>query len=380
MSTARPVAPDIQRFFERLYPDVGEGWLVLSHPDPTRRTRQGKPALRSDWCDVSQRDWAAIAYTAAQRAQHYTVYFGVAVQHPSCTPEPWQRSKSATAYVVPGVWCDLDLAYGQHAASALPQTDQEALDFLGSLPAVPSLIVHSGGGLYGYWLFREPFTITTIDELHAITHLSKQFSQTIVTHGNAHGWTLDALGDLARVLRPPGTINHKYGKRVALIQETTARYALEDFHWLLDLPRPARHQRHDRVPLDGQPAVVQVAAHYGAELREKSRTELAGAHPQHGSSTGDNFNVNADRGLWHCWRHGTGGDALSLIAVCEHILPCEHARPGALTGDSFRRVVALAHRVFGTRPSLLDQVRPAWTGARWHDTDTRAALEVTLWH
>ncbi|HEY7496742.1 MAG TPA: hypothetical protein VIH59_37260, partial [Candidatus Tectomicrobia bacterium] len=252
---------------------------------------------------------------------------------------------------MPGLWFDLDLAYGQHAASTLPQTDQEALAFLTALPARPTLIVHSGGGLYGYWLFREPFRATTIDALHTITHLSKQFTHTLVTNGNAYGWTLDALGDLARVLRPPGTIHHKYGKPVVLLHESSTRYALEDFDWLLEFPRP-RPWGHTGVSLDGQPAVVHVAAHYGAVLGEKSRTELAGAHPQHGSSTGDNFNINPDRGLWHCWRHGTGGDALALIAVCEGLLPCEQARPGALTGDNFKRAVALANRLFGTGLAL----------------------------
>src|SRR5262249_26538854 len=85
---------------------------------------------------------------------------------------------------------------------------------------------------------------------------------------------------------------------------------------------------------------------YGTALERKSQTELAGAHPQHGSSTGDNFNVNAEKGLWHCWRHGTGGDALSLIAVCEGWLDCEQARSGALQGDLFQRVLAMAQETF----------------------------------
>jgi hypothetical protein len=47
MST-QPNATEIQRFFALLYRDVEDGWLVLSHPDSTRLTHQGKPALRSD--------------------------------------------------------------------------------------------------------------------------------------------------------------------------------------------------------------------------------------------------------------------------------------------------------------------------------------------
>ena len=96
----------------------------------------------------------------------------------------------------------------------------------------------------------------------------------------------------------------------------------------------------------GQPDLVAIAEHYGTSLERKSETELAGAHPQHGSSTGDNFNVNVSKGLWHCWRHTTGGDALSLIAVCEGLMPCEEMRAGALRGDTFRRVVDIANTTF----------------------------------
>lgn len=342
---ATPVLDDIQSFFELLYRQVENGWLVLSHPDPTCLTPQGKPALLSDWFDLSKTLWQAIASAAHRRAKQYSVYFGVALQRPTCDPGPFKRSRNSTAYIVPGLWFDLDLAYGQHAASPLPETDTEALDFLGSLPAAPSLIVHSGGGMYGYWLFKEPYIITSEGEHEAITQLSKQFTSTLVTLGKDRGWTLDALGDLARVLRPPGTVNHKYGKLVEVLHESGTRYDPSEFDWLLDLPTPAR-ALHAGVAIPGQPDLVAIAQHYGTALDQKSQTELAGAHPQHGSSTGDNFNVNIDKGLWHCWRHGTGGDALALIAVCERLLDCEQAPSGALRGNLFKRVVTIANDKF----------------------------------
>src|SRR5262249_12729044 len=72
-------------------------------------------------------------------------------------------------------------------------------------------------------------------------------------------------------------------------------------------------------------------------------TELAGAHPQHGSSTGTNFNINPEKQLWHCWRHGSGGDALTLLAVCEGILACEQANPGGLRGMDYVQAVTIAN-------------------------------------
>jgi hypothetical protein len=343
----QPNATEIQRFFEQLYPDIQDGWLVLSRPDPdpTHVNPKGKRWLLSEWLDLAQTSLARVAGIAATLSVQDTVYFGVALQRPDCMPGAYHRSTNAGAYVVPGLWFDLDLAYGQHAASTLPATDAEALDFLATLPAPPSLLVHSGGGLYGHWLFKEPYIITAPAEHDTIKQLAERFTYTLVEAGKQRGWTLDALGDLARVLRPPGTINFKYGKLVEVLHESGARYNPSDFDWLLDLPTPAR-TIHAAATIMGQPDLVAIAAHYGTALERKSQTELAGAHPQHGSSTGDNFNVNVEKGLWHCWRHGTGGDALALIAVCEGLLDCEQARSGALRGDLFQRVVALASAQF----------------------------------
>jgi hypothetical protein len=127
--------------------------------------------------------------------------------------------------------------------------------------------------------------------------------------------------------------------------------------WLLALPTSARTV-HAGTTITGQPNLVAIAAHYGTSLARKSQAELAGAHPQHGSSTGDNFNVNVNKGLWHCWRHGTGGDALALIAVCEGLLACEQMGSGALRGDLFTRVVEIAKATFHAGIELNAPHRP----------------------
>ena len=90
--------------------------------------------------------------------------------------------------------------------------EQDArLDVLQALPSKPSAILHTGGGLHAYWLFETPLYLTTETERSQMTQLLRQFAYTLCQRGKEQGWTLDALRDLARVLRPPGTINHKYG-------------------------------------------------------------------------------------------------------------------------------------------------------------------------
>jgi putative DNA primase/helicase len=233
------MSTDIQHFFELLYPGVGDGYLILSWPSPTRKQKDERQALDNAWHNLATTSLTGVATRASQEAATRSVYFGVAVQHPSRQPNPFQRSQNASAYVLPGLYFDIDLAYGAHAESALPATEADALAFLMSLPAKPSLIIHTGGGLHAYWLFESPLWLLTDADRAAVTELLRQFAHTLCQAGKTHGWTLDALRDLARVLRPAGTINHKYGKPVTIPEERPVRYTEADFDWLTPLPTPS---------------------------------------------------------------------------------------------------------------------------------------------
>ncbi|MFP4019070.1 MAG: bifunctional DNA primase/polymerase [Bacteroidales bacterium] len=64
-------------------------------------------------------------------------------------------------------------------------------------------------------------------------------------------------------------------------------------------------------------------------LKKRNTKYYQGAHPLHGSTNGMNFSVNVEKNLWHCFRHDTGGDALTWIAVKEGIIDCESHYWGA---------------------------------------------------
>ena len=117
----------IQHFFEILYPGIHEGYLVLSWPSLTRRHKDGSQAMESSWHNLATTHLERIAERAQALSAEHSVYFGVAIQHPSRRPNPFQRSQNASAYVMPGLYFDLDIASGDHAASALPATQEEAL-------------------------------------------------------------------------------------------------------------------------------------------------------------------------------------------------------------------------------------------------------------
>lgn len=66
---------------------------------------------------------------------------------------------------------------------------------------------------------------------------------------------------------------------------------------------------------------------------ERSNGDIQGAHPIHGSSTGQNFAINPKTGLWYCFRCGVGGDVISWLAYTKCGVPEKDC--GTLTKDQF---------------------------------------------
>ncbi len=120
------------------------------------------------------------------------------------------RGFAVTAISMPAVWVDIDCMGGKHASNDLP-TQEEARAFLNDMCLPPSAIVHSGGGLHAYWFLDSPIEIIGVESRDSASTLITGFQAWVRRHFLEHGWTLDSTADLARVLRLPGTLNHKSG-------------------------------------------------------------------------------------------------------------------------------------------------------------------------
>jgi hypothetical protein len=70
-------------------------------------------------------------------------------------------------------------------------------------------------------------------------------------------------------------------------------------------------------------------------------------HPIHGSTSGINLSIDTEKNEWHCFRCGSGGGAISLLAVMEGIILCEDAKPGGLRGENFIKAKDLARTKYG---------------------------------
>lgn len=141
--------------------------------------------------------------------------------------KPGSRGSAADSMTLPGFWADIDLKgpghkhevcpgdcdkRHKHQLLDLPETEEDARKIIenSGLPE-PTLWIHSGGGMYPWWLFREPVQVGP-DNLSHLQGISESWQRVIAHSAKELGFEYGAeVYDLARVLRIPGTVNRKAG-------------------------------------------------------------------------------------------------------------------------------------------------------------------------
>lgn len=131
---------------------------------------------------------------------------------------PGSRGSNKDTACLPGLWADVDVAGPGHKHDPtkkqgleLPPTFDDAVRIVvdSGLPD-PTLWINSGGGLYPWWLLREPVTIQDPEHLETVETLSEHWQMILANSAKQLGWHYGTeTKDLARVLRLPGTINRK---------------------------------------------------------------------------------------------------------------------------------------------------------------------------
>lgn len=234
MTAAGLVAADpaaIRDFFERLYPDPDQ------LPPDARVGIWRLSDLHTKPFDLHRPDGleALVAYAAA-RAEVDNLYLNTCLQPASLWKErPTARGEAATALAMAGLVVDLDYGTPGHAAATNPPDAAAVLAELPrAVPLRPTLLVHSGHGLYAWWLFKEPLLLATPAARKAAATLALRLQHTIRRHWQAdgRGWHLDSTADLARCLRFPGAINRKPGLPpvgVRLLDGDGPHYDSDDF-------------------------------------------------------------------------------------------------------------------------------------------------------
>lgn len=178
-----------------------------------------------------------------------------------------RRGGRALAASLPALWADLDVAGPGHRHTLCeggatcqhlagggsrrlhaggpvlplpPDEDAARAVVAGTDLPEPTLWIHSGGGLYPIWLIDPVHQIT--DDLAELGALSAGWQEVIAASAARAGWHYGTgVGDLARVLRIPGTWNRKTDDprmcRILQDDRPGPRYALAELAARLEYAR-----------------------------------------------------------------------------------------------------------------------------------------------
>ncbi|MGB0331116.1 MAG: hypothetical protein ACPGPE_04790, partial [Planctomycetota bacterium] len=231
----------LRKHLQTLWPDGLPNGTVLS-------------CWRSDTraaCAVSLEDlierWGAIE---SRLPRDESLYLSCAAMDPTAL-ESGGRGGAKDVRSIPGLWADIDLAGGAHAAKALPTEAEwhEARELLKGYELDIYEQRSSPGGRYA-WLLLEPGDGEIEDEgdrdRDRLERLMRRFQAALrgaLSHIAGAPRHLDGTADLARVLRPCGAENRKPGYRdargrapvVSVERESGVRYSLSDVEGILDL-------------------------------------------------------------------------------------------------------------------------------------------------
>jgi hypothetical protein len=135
------------------------------------------------------------------------IYFGCGLQGKDLGSH--KRGSKSDITGIPGFYVDVDIADAVHQKRNLPTTIEDAVSLVEISCYEPTLIINSGHGIHAWWAFKEPWMFDTKCERRKAEIMLQRLQATIKKHAEQNGWTIDSTWDLSRVLRPPGTTNHK---------------------------------------------------------------------------------------------------------------------------------------------------------------------------
>ena len=329
-------------FFEALYSNCENGWV-------STWTLQDK---RTMWHPVKSHEQALEHALKLTKEKAYDIYFGVGLREKNLGK--WKRGNSDTVITIPALWVDIDIAGESHKKTSLPPTLEAALKLIKEFPLLPSALIHSGYGLHGYWILKEPWEFESNDERQEAQMLLKSLEQTIRYYAGQKGWDIDPTADLARVLRIPGTYNHKQNesRKVEILELNDNRYNPSEFEeYLIDqqLNYDLKEQSKGEIS-DAVKATTKTNRKTGNAANAKSTPR---SRPG-GSSDSDGFNY---------------GPAALILENCYFIKYCQK-HPGTLSEPEWYAMVSNVARGEGGM-DLVHELSSPYPGYSQKETDKK---------
>ncbi len=335
---------------------VGHVWVGSDHDKFRGKTF---PTTNLNWADVATRYIQHLDKMGAA---------GIYARTTTLRERPRQgRGGDDDSLTLPGLAADLDIAGPGHKGGKPLPADvdaAQAIVYESGLPD-PSIWVHSGGGLYAWWLLDQPHHIGP--DLGRIKRLGMRWQDPIAHAAQQAGYNFGRLGDLARILRVPGTINRKPAmpahQPCRILEDTGRRYTLENLRGCLTdalnaipAPEPARTPARPATRRDGEITPwddyearndwAQILEPYGWALHHtQGRVRYwtrPGKDPRDGPSASSGRHPQWDR-LWVFTDAAPGLDANQLYTKFDAYRWLEHG------GDVRAATAALRRAGYGTQ-------------------------------
>jgi hypothetical protein len=226
-------------------------WIELIHPTGEDGYTDGLIHICS-MVEGPHKNWVGRTFSEVADAVAYAVRLdsdlGIYLRTTTLAkvPKDHERGGDELSKMLPGYAADMDIAGPGHKPvkqGLLPPDEATCYQIIEAtgLPA-PTLWVHSGGGVYPWWIFDEPMDLTESGNMALAQEYSTKLHDLIARHAENLGWFYStATKDMSRVLRIPGTVNRKVPgdpKMCQVIQPTD--YPFTDFVTLANAIDAAR--------------------------------------------------------------------------------------------------------------------------------------------
>ena len=164
-----------------------------------------KPHWFTNWGTLGARNFSQVV------ANRHNVYLGIGLAGARGTER--QRLYAERAVGLLALPADLDVYSDAHPDPALPRTEDDCMRIIAGMGVAPTVIVNTGHGWQALWCFERPWSWAADDAetRRQAMRLDMGWQATLGAVAGTLGFTVDSIGDLARLVRPPGTWNQKIG-------------------------------------------------------------------------------------------------------------------------------------------------------------------------
>lgn len=207
----------LDRIMSGYEPDARMTWEIRAIDRQTREVSQYW--FGPGYAEVASDDCASLADT-------HDVYVGV-------LPRSGRRGYAQDVLSAAWLYSDIDTDGTSEGILAANELIAQA-----PIPE-PTMRVNSGGGVHAYWKLAQQFPVSTSRAFY--TNILKRLVRTIGGEKGGIAYADPAATDCSRVLRVPGTFNHKYNpaRRVTFWTQEVKPLTLEEWDRMLR-PLPVR--------------------------------------------------------------------------------------------------------------------------------------------